>query len=162
MFDLNLIFDIYRIGEMEIMSTTILLVEDNADDAAMTIQSLHQSNIRNKIIHCLTGDQALDFLFHRGEYAAQDDALPGMILLDLNLPGTDGREVLEEIKADHKLRLIPVIVLTTSSDERDVARCYEYGANSYVVKPVNFDGFITAMERLSGYWLEIAVIPKVN
>lgn len=145
------------------MSTTILLVEDNADDAAMTIHSLRQSNIKNEIVHCLTGDEALDFLFRRGEYLPlKNDPLPCMILLDLNLPGTDGREVLEEVKTDAKLKLIPIIVLTTSSDERDVDRCYEYGANSYVVKPVNFDGFVTAMERLSGYWLEIAVIPKIS
>lgn len=145
------------------MSTDILLVEDNADDAAVTIQSLRNSNVKNKIIHVTTGDEALDYLYGRGRYKrASDAALPCLILLDLNLPGTDGREVLEEVKADPKLKLIPIIVLTTSSDDRDIARCYEYGANSYVVKPVQFDGFITAMERLSGYWLEIAVIPKVD
>lgn len=145
------------------MSTTILLVEDNNDDAAMAIHSLRKSNIKNEIVHFQTGDEALDYLYgllkHHGVHEA---ILPCLILLDLNLPGTDGREVLAEVKGHPQLKLIPVIVLTTSSDERDIDRCYEYGANSYVVKPVRFEGFVSAMERLTGYWLEIAVIPKIN
>lgn len=145
------------------MSTTILLVEDNSDDATMTISSLRNSNIKNTIVHCQTGDEALDFLYTQlKNIGTREVDLPGLILLDLNLPGTDGREVLEEVKGNPRLKPIPVIVLTTSSDERDIDLCYEYGANSYVVKPVNFDGFVSAIERLSGYWLEIAVIPKIG
>ena len=83
-----------------------------------------------------------------------------MILLDLNLPGTDGREVLEDIKGDAELQSIPVVVLTTSSDERDIEACYQAGANSYVQKPVNLDGFIEAIRRLKDYWLEIAILPR--
>lgn len=143
------------------MSTSILLVEDNADDAVMTMWSLRESNVKNEIVHCRTGDEALDYLHQRGPYGEPNLAhRPCIILLDLNLPGTDGREVLLEIKSDPELKLIPVIVLTTSSDAQDIAQCYEYGANSYVVKPVDFEGFINSMERLTGYWLEIAVIPK--
>lgn len=149
---------------MAIPNTTILLVEDNADDAAMTISSLRDANVQNEIVHCRTGDEALDFLYNRGAYeqASSNRVLPGLILLDLNLPGTDGREVLEIIKQDEARKVIPVIVLTTSSDERDILRCYDAGANSYIVKPVGFEGFITAMERLSDYWLEISVTPMVG
>lgn len=145
-------------------NTTILLVEDNADDAAMTITSLRDANVQNDIIHCRTGDEALDFLYSRGKYADEPAhrVLPGLILLDLNLPGTDGREVLQILKQDDARKVIPVIVLTTSSDEGDILRCYDAGANSYIVKPVGFEGFITAMERLSDYWLEISVTPRVG
>jgi len=146
------------------MSSTILLVEDNADDAKMTITSLRDANVQNEIHHCRTGDEALEYLFnHNAEDGTTTTAyLPCLILLDLNLPGTDGREVLQILKQDEVRKVIPVIVLTTSSDERDINRCYNAGANSYIVKPVGFEGFITAMERLSDYWLEISVAPRVS
>jgi CheY-like chemotaxis protein len=112
------------------------------------------------MLHCATGDEALDFLHRRGRYAAPADApRPGIILLDLNLPGTDGREVLHEIKRAQPLACIPVVVLTTSSDDRDVQACYQAGANSYVQKPVDLDLFMTAIERLSSYWFEIVILP---
>jgi CheY-like chemotaxis protein len=110
---------------------------------------------------CTNGDQALDYLFRRNEYADPTKSpKPGMILLDLNLPGTDGREVLRVLKDDPVLKTTPVIVLTTSSAEQDIQRCYDYGANSYVQKPVDLRGFVEAMTRLKEYWFEVAVLPK--
>ncbi|MDP9121117.1 MAG: response regulator [Acidobacteriota bacterium] len=147
------------------MTTTpnqpILLIEDSPEDFEATRRAFRKSGLKNPIFLCADGDEALDFLNRRGRYA--DPALsprPGIVLLDLNLPGTDGRQVLEEIKGDDNLKEIPVIVLTTSSDERDVAACYRAGANSYVQKPVDLDGFMRAIERLNGYWFEVVILPK--
>src|SRR5215208_4460697 len=110
----------------------ILLVEDSPEDVETTRRAFQRSGLRNPVFHCSTGDEALDYLFRRGAYAdPASSPRPGVILLDLNLPGTDGREVLEEIKRDGDLKQIPVVVLTTSSDDRDVTACYRAGANSY-------------------------------
>jgi two-component system response regulator len=138
----------------------ILLVEDSPEDFVTTERAFRRSGLKNPIFRCADGDEALDFLFRRGRHA--DAPQPGVILLDLNLPGTDGREVLSEIKADPELKQIPVIVLTTSSDERDVAACYKAGANSYIQKPVDLDGFMQAIERLNDYWFEVVILPKVQ
>ena len=141
----------------------ILLVEDSPEDFEATVRAFNRSGLRNPIVRCEDGDSALDYLHRRGRYAAPDQApRPGVILLDLNLPGTDGREVLQEIKGNDQLRQIPVIVLTTSTDDRDVNACYQAGANSYIQKPVDMDGFIRAIERLNGYWFEVVVLPKGN
>ena len=142
-------------------SQPILLVEDSAEDVEATLRALRKAGLANPIHHCADGDDALDYLRHSGRYADGGDApTPGVILLDLNLPGTDGREVLEAVKRDSQLKLIPVIVLTTSSDERDVQRCYQAGANSYMKKPVDFDGFLQAVQRLTDYWFEVVILPK--
>ena len=139
---------------------TILLVEDSPEDYEATVRSLRKARLRNPIFRCKDGDAALDYLYQRGPYASPDAApRPGIILLDLNLPGTDGREVLTVIKQDENLKTIPVIVLTTSSDERDIAACYKAGANSYVTKPVDLDGLFHALQRLQEFWLEVAVYP---
>ena len=139
----------------------ILLVEDSPEDYDMTVRSLRKAGLKNPIHHCCDGDDALDYLYHRGSYAkAMASPLPGIILLDLNMPGTDGREVLQELKKDECLKLIPVIVLTTSGDERDIHDSYDMGANSYIQKPLDFDGFIKAMTRLNDYWFEVVVLPK--
>ena len=139
----------------------ILIVEDSPVDYETTIRALKKAGGSNNIQHCEDGDQALDYLFHRGSYNDRNKyPLPGLILLDLNLPGTDGREVLAELKGCDELKKIPVIVLTTSSDEKDIEQCYEYGANSYIQKPVDIEGFFTAIERLTNYWLEIVLLPK--
>jgi CheY-like chemotaxis protein len=139
----------------------ILLVEDSPEDFEATVRAFKRSGLRNPIFRCEDGDGALDFLHQRGRYADAEQApRPGVILLDLNLPGTDGREVLTEIKRDESLRQIPVIVLTTSNDERDVEACYQAGANSYIQKPVDMDGFLRAIERLKGYWFEVVVLPR--
>jgi two-component system response regulator len=136
----------------------ILLVEDSPEDFETTQRAFRRSGLKNPILRCADGDEALDFLFHRGSHA--DAPRPGVILLDLNLPGTDGREVLSEIKGNAELKQIPVIVLTTSSDDRDVQACYQAGASSYIQKPVDVEGFMRAIERLNDYWFEVVILPK--
>jgi CheY-like chemotaxis protein len=141
----------------------ILVVEDSPEDFEATTRVLRKSGLANPIYRCCDGDEALDFLFQRGAYGGPHrPSRPSVILLDLNLPGTDGREVLAEIKNDAHLKLIPVVVLTTSSDERDIAMCYQAGANSYMKKPVDLGGFVSAIQRLKDYWFEIVILPKVT
>ena len=142
-------------------SQPILLVEDSPEDFEATQRAFRKSGLKNPLVRCEDGEQALDYLHRRGEYAdPARSPRPGVILLDLNLPGTDGRQVLNEIKSDEHLRDIPVVVLTTSADERDITACYRAGANSYVQKPVDIDGFMKAIERLNGYWFEVVILPK--
>ena len=143
-------------------SQLILIVEDNDDDFIATMRAFKKANLANPFRRCTNGDQALDYIFQRGEFAAPGKApRPSIILLDLNLPGTDGRSVLHTIKAAADLQKIPVVVLTTSNSELDIEQCYAAGANSYVQKPVDFEGFIQAIARLSEYWLEVSVLPKI-
>jgi len=140
---------------------SILIVEDNDDDYMATVRAFKKDNLANPINRCTNGDQALDYLYHRGEFSEPGKApQPSIILLDLNLPGTDGRGVLQIIKADPDLMKIPVIVLTTSDAEQDIEKCYEAGANSYVKKPVDLEGFIKAIARLTEYWLDVSILPK--
>lgn len=142
---------------------TILLVEDSPEDFETTVRALRKTGLANPIQRCEDGDGALDYLRRLGNYAEAGAApRPGIILLDLNLPGTDGREVLDLIKADPDLRQIPVIVLTTSSDERDVERSYAAGANSYIKKPVDLEGFMAAIQRLKDFWFETVIMPHTN
>lgn len=139
----------------------ILIVEDSPTDYEATVRALKKSGLANPIYRCEDGDEALDYLYRRGKYDDRDLApRPGIILLDLNMPGTDGRDVLDDIKANDKLRAIPVVVLTTSSDDRDIQKCYDAGANSYVKKPVDIDGFFESIQRLNDYWFKIVVLPK--
>jgi CheY-like chemotaxis protein len=127
------------------------------------VRALRLGGLPTPIFRCVDGDEAIDFLYRRGLFADPKDApRPGIVLLDLNLPGTDGREVLAAIKTDPALRSIPVVVLTTSTDERDIDRCYQAGANSYVHKPVDLDGFVRAVQRLKDFWFEIVVVPKAE
>ncbi len=139
----------------------ILVVEDSPEDWLIMQRAFSKGNMNNTLIRVENGDDALDYLYHRGEYRDQARApRPGIILLDLNLPGTDGREVLAEVKSDPNLRSIPVVVLTTSKDERDIEACYNQGASSYIPKPVDMKGFLTAITKLEDYWFEIAVLPR--
>ncbi|HEX5338469.1 MAG TPA: response regulator [Gallionella sp.] len=140
-------------------SQTILIVEDSDDDFFATMRAFIRAKLVNPVRRCTNGDQALDYLLQRGEFSASDAPRPGMILLDLNLPGTDGREVLRAIKADAELLKIPVIVLTTSGVGHDIEWCYAAGANSYMQKPVDFEGFFRAIERLKEYWLDTSLLP---
>ncbi len=127
----------------------------------MIVRAFKKAKLANPTYRCEDGDDALDFLFHRGSYAAPNEPpQPGIILLDLNLPGTDGHEVLAELKRSPDLQHIPVIVLTTSSDERDIERSYRNGANSYITKPVTFSGFTEAVQRLTDYWFSIVILPR--
>jgi CheY-like chemotaxis protein len=145
----------------ETLSQPILLVEDSPEDFETTERAFRRSGLKNPIYRCADGDEALDYLHRRRGYTDADKApRPGVILLDLNLPGTDGREVLSEIKNDPNLKQIPVIVLTTSKDERDIEVCYRCGANSYIQKPVDLDGFMKAIERLKDYWFEVVILPR--
>ncbi len=138
-----------------------LLVEDTPEDYETTRRAFRRSGLKNPIYHCVDGDETLDFLYRRGIYTDPAQApRPGLILLDLNLPGTDGREVLADIKHEKDLKKIPVIVLTTSADDRDIEACYAEGANSYMQKPVNLESFMKAIQRLKDYWFEIAILPK--
>jgi CheY-like chemotaxis protein len=140
---------------------SILLVEDSPEDHEVAVRALRKAGLVNPIFRCEDGDETLDFLHRRGQYADPVKApRPSLILLDLNLPGTDGREVLAEIKADVLLRSIPVVILTTSTDERDVERCYHAGANSYIKKPLDLGGFMRTIQRLKEFWFEIAIIPR--
>jgi len=139
----------------------ILIVEDSEDDYEATIRAFKKANLHNPVFWCRSGRDALDFLKREGAYAnSAKTEKPGLVLLDLNMPGIDGRKTLQLIKEDARLKRIPVIILTTSSDERDVEGCYQMGANTYVQKPVSFDGLIEAIKRLKEYWFEIALLPK--
>ena len=138
----------------------ILIVEDNDDDYLATMRSFKKTSLANPIRRCTNGDQALDYLWQRGEFSALNAPRPSIILLDLNLPGTDGREVLRAIKAATALMKIPVVVLTTSNAEQDIEHCYAVGANSYVQKPVVFEGFIRTIAMLSDYWLNVSALPR--
>jgi CheY-like chemotaxis protein len=132
----------------------VMLVEDNVDHAELVIRTLEEHRIANRVRHFLDGQSALDYLFQRGEFQNRTDtARPHVILLDLRLPRVDGIDVLKTIKEDEHLKTIPVVVLTTSEAEKDVAKAYYNHANSYLVKPVGFDEFKRLMDDLGFYWL---------
>lgn len=145
---------------ISLKAQTILIVEDSDDDYEATLRAFKKANLHNPVSRCASGHEALDFLNRQGEYKDAPHPRPGLILLDLNMPGLDGRSTLRLIKENDELKRIPVIILTTSSDERDVEACYQMGANTYVQKPVDFDGLIEAIVRLKEYWFEIALLPK--
>lgn len=133
---------------------TILLVEDNPDDEALTRRALARNNIRNDLVVARDGAEALDFLFCTGAYRDRDpDDRPEVILLDLKLPKLDGLEVLGRLRADERTRLLPVVVLTSSRQEQDLVQSYRLGANSYIRKPVDFEQFVDAVRHLGLYWL---------
>lgn len=139
----------------------ILLVEDNQDDYEATIRSLKSNHFMNPVQWCRSGQQALDYLYAKGEYAGNPNTRrPDLILLDLNMPGIDGRVVLEKLKADPDKRSIPVVVLTTSSDSRDIEQCYRIGASTYIQKPVSFEGLTEAVRTMKDYWFGVALLPK--
>ncbi len=135
----------------------ILLIEDNPGDARLTIEALKEAKVRNKLNHLADGIEALAFLRRQGKYA--DAQRPDLILLDLNLPRKDGREVLAEIKADNQLKRIPVVILTTSQAEEDILRAYNLNANCYVSKPVDLDQFIKVVRTINDFWLTIVKLP---
>ena len=141
----------------------VMLVEDNADHAELVIRTLEEHRIANKVRHFLDGQSALDYLFHRGEFSnPAANARPHVILLDLRLPRVDGIDVLKAIKEDDHLKSIPVVVLTTSEAEKDVAKAYYNHANSYLVKPVGFEEFKRLMDDLGFYWLSWNTNPEVR
>ena len=140
----------------ELRAVEILLVEDNPRDAELTIRALKRKNLANNLYHVEDGVEALDFLFGRGTYTGRDmNESPRVILLDLKLPRINGLEVLSALKSDERTRTIPVVIITSSAEDPDVKKAYELGANSYVIKPVQFDSFIEAMIKIGVYWLMV-------
>lgn len=132
----------------------ILLVEDNMADAELTIRALNKAKIANSILHLKDGAEALDYLFAKGVYAERDlTKLPKVILLDIKMPKVDGIEVLRQLKANEHTKIIPVVIMTSSSEEKDIVSSYQLGVNSYVVKPVGFEGFAKAVAELGLYWM---------
>jgi two-component system response regulator len=132
----------------------VLLVEDNPRDAELTIRALKKHNLANRLFHIADGAEALEFLFGRGKYEGRSsDTAPRVVLLDLKLPKVNGLEVLRQMKEDQHLRRIPVVIVTSSAEDPDMEAAYQLGANSYVVKPVQFDAFMEAMSKLGVYWL---------
>jgi two-component system response regulator len=139
---------------------TILLVEDNPDDEALTLRALHKSKVANSITIARDGVEALDYLFGTGAQTGRDvSELPQVVLLDLKLPKVDGLEVLRRIRADERTRMLPVVILTSSKEEQDMANAYTSGANSYVRKPVDFNQFVDAIGQLGLYWLVLNEVP---
>ena len=141
----------------------ILMAEDDADDRFMTARALETTESDHHLCFVKDGQELLDYLRHEGEYAPPNaPATPAVILLDLNMPRKDGREALEEIKADPRLRCIPVVVLTTSRSEEDVLRSYNLGVNSYIAKPTSFDDLVRAMQVFESYWFGVVELPCVR
>ena len=139
----------------------ILLIEDNQNDAELTIRALKKRNLANNLVHLKDGAEALDFIFANGNYADRDVTnIPKVVLLDLKMPKVNGIQVLTKIRADERTKKIPVVVLTSSKEDPDVAECYKLGANSYIVKPVEFDNFLDAVTNLGYYWLLVNVPPR--
>ncbi|NWJ96138.1 MAG: response regulator [Chloroflexi bacterium] len=143
------------------LAQPILAVEDSDEDFEALRWAFKKLAATHPIFRCKSGDDALDFLYLQGKYPDLIHApRPALILLDLNLPGTDGREVLEQIKQDAKLQTIPVVVFTTSANPRDLELCYRNGANSYQLKPVDLQKFLKSVEALLDYWFQVAVLPE--
>jgi CheY-like chemotaxis protein len=133
----------------------ILMVEDDAKDVELTLTALEEYNLANEVVVTRDGEEALDYLFCRGNFKGRTSENPAVLLLDLKLPKVDGLEVLQHIKSDEKLRLIPVVVLTSSREERDMVASYKLGVNAYVVKPVDFHEFVNAIKELGIFWAVI-------
>jgi two-component system, response regulator len=145
------------------IESEILFVEDNPNDAELTIRALKKSKLANNVIRVCDGEEALDYIFARKSYKSRDPMnIPGLILLDLKLPKVDGLEVLKIIKADPVTKFIPVVVLTSSREESDIVESYRLGVNSYIVKPVDFDKFMDSVKNIGLYWLLLNQLPDIN
>ena len=143
----------------DVTSITILMADDDADDRLLTSEAMQESRLGNCIRFVEDGQELMDYLKHTGPYATADAPRPGLILLDLNMPRKDGRQALSEIKNDPDLRCIPVVVLTTSRTEEDILRTYDLGANSFITKPVTFEGLVEIVRTLRTYWFNIVELP---
>jgi CheY-like chemotaxis protein len=138
----------------------VLLADDDADDRLMAQEAFEEARLVNPLYFVEDGEQLLDYLYRRGQYTAPQAApTPGLILLDLNMPKKDGRQALQEIKADATLRHIPIVVLTTSKAEEDILRTYDLGVSSFITKPVTFEGLVDLVRGLMRYWFEIVTLP---
>ena len=139
----------------------ILMAEDDEDDRLLAQDAFNESCLTNPLFFVKDGEELLDYLYHRGRYvAAEQFPLPGLILLDLNMPKKDGREALQEIKADANLKHIPIVILTTSQEEEDIIRSYSLGVSSFVTKPVTFEQLVEVIQCIGHYWFEIVVLPS--
>ena len=139
---------------------TILMADDDDEDYMLTAEALREARILNPLYRVKDGEELMEYLLLKGKYSSRADApLPSLILLDLNMPKKDGREALKEIEDHAELRKIPVVVLTTSEAKGDISQCYEIGANSYITKPVTFDGLVKTLKTLAQYWFEIVELP---
>ena len=137
----------------------ILLVEDNPEDVELTMTALEEYNLANEVVVANNGEEALDYLYCRGTYESRPSDNPAVMLLDLKLPKVNGLEVLQQVKSDEKLKLIPVVVLTSSREEKDLVTSYKLGVNAYVVKPVDFHEFVNAIKELGVFWAVINIAP---
>jgi CheY-like chemotaxis protein len=137
----------------------ILLVEDNANDLELTLEALAQHNLANEVVVTRDGTEALDYLYRRGSFEMREEGNPAVVLLDLKMPKMDGLEVLRQVKSDPDLKVIPVVLLTSSNEESDVVKSYEMGVNAYVVKPVDFHEFVDAVGELGLFWSIVNVPP---
>ncbi|MCC5638406.1 response regulator [Nostoc sp. CHAB 5844] len=145
------------------LAQSLLVIEDSDEDFEAFCRIIQRQAVINPIFRCTDGDEALDFLYHTGLYEdIQAAPRPSIILLDLNLPGTDGREVIKQIKQDHSLRTIPVIVLTTSSNPKDIEICYRYCVNSYILKPIDINQLVQTIQSFITYWLDIVILPDAE
>ena len=133
----------------------ILLVEDDPKDVELTLTALEENNLANEVVVAADGEQALDYLYHRGKFMARAGDNPAVLLLDLKLPKVDGLEVLRQLRTDERLKMIPVVVLTSSREEKDMVASYQLGVNAYVVKPVYFHEFMNAVKELGVFWAVI-------
>lgn len=139
----------------------ILLADDDEDDCMLAREALAESRLSSELYVVRDGEELMDYLYHRGRYVSLSSSpRPGLILLDLNMPKKDGREALKEIKNDPELRKIPVIILTTSKAPEDIYRTYELGANSFIIKPMNFTALVEVMRTIGKYWFEIVELPS--
>jgi CheY-like chemotaxis protein len=139
----------------------ILLVEDNKTDAELTLRALKKNNLANNVVWVKDGAEALDFMFRTGNYAGRANGLPRLVLLDLKLPKLDGIEVLRRLKADQQTKMIPVVMVTSSAEERDIVESYQLGVNSYLVKPVDFTQFIEVVSQAGLYWAVLNKTPPL-
>ena len=138
----------------------ILLVEDRRMDVELTLDAFREAQLQDTVHVAWTGEQALDYLFGRGEFGDRDrHPMPDLVLLDLKLPGIDGQEVLRQVKSTPELKRLPVVVLTSSREQRDRLECYDHGVNSFLVKPISFDGFTEVVREVHAYWLGLNVPP---
>jgi CheY-like chemotaxis protein len=141
---------------MDYNDVEILFAEDSADDARQTIRALKKSGLTNNLHHVSDGAEALDFIFCKGVYALRSaEVLPKLILLDLKMPKVSGIQVLEKIKSDPAIKKVPVVILTSSREDPDIAKCYDLGANSYIVKPVDSDNFLQSVKNVGMYWMVV-------
>ena len=138
----------------------LLVIEDSDEDFEALCRIMKKQAVANPVFRCSDGEEALDFLYHTGSYSDhQNYPRPAIILLDLNLPGTDGREILEQIKQDENLKYIPVVVFTTSSNPKDIEICYRYCVSSYMLKPININRLVETIQTFITYWLDIVILP---